>query len=94
MEIPAGIHNTTAKHVQVLMEIESVINSRPITYVSSDGLEEPLTPSHLLTGRRPMDFPDHLCREPETYESTPPCHLHLLSGQLLLLSGQLLVLFQ
>ena len=55
----------------VLTEIESVINSRPISYISSDDLEEPLTPSHLLTGRRLIDFPDHLCREPEEFESTP-----------------------
>ena len=43
--------------VTVLAEIESVINSRPLTYVSVDDVEEPLTPSHL---RRILDLPDHL----------------------------------
>ena len=32
-----------------------VINSRPLTFVSSDDLEEPLIPSHLLFSRRMMD---------------------------------------
>ena len=41
-------------------EVEMVINSRPISYVSSDDLEEPLTPSHLLAGRRILGLPDNL----------------------------------
>ena len=49
----------------VVIEIESVINSRPICYLYSDDIEEVLTPSHLLTGRRlisraivPTDVPE------------------------------------
>ena len=41
-------------------EIEAVINSRPLSYVSGDDLEEPLTPSHLLVGRRILNLPDHI----------------------------------
>ena len=41
-------------------EIEAVINSRPLSYVSAEDLEEPLTPSHLLVGRRILNLPDHL----------------------------------
>ena len=36
----------------ILTEIESTINSRPLTFVSSEELEEPLTPSHLICGKR------------------------------------------
>ena len=35
----------------VVVEVEAVLNSRPLTYVSTEDDEEPLTPSHLLTGR-------------------------------------------
>ena len=35
-----------------------VVNSRPITYILSDDLEEPLTPSHLLCGHRVLSLPD------------------------------------
>ena len=30
----------------IITEIEAVINSRPLTYVSAEDLDEPLTPSH------------------------------------------------
>ena len=36
----------------VLTEVEGVLNSGPLTYVYGDDIEEPLTPSHLMIGRR------------------------------------------
>ena len=36
----------------IIVEIEAVINSRPISYIHDDELLEPLTPSHLMYGRR------------------------------------------
>ena len=46
-------------------EVESIINSRPLSYVSSNDLEEPLTPSHLLIGRRVLSLPDNLSHNGE-----------------------------
>eukprot|EP00731_Ephydatia_muelleri_P028378 Em0020g22a len=38
--------------VTVLVEVEATLNSRPISYLSSEDIGEPLTPSHLLMGRQ------------------------------------------
>ena len=43
-----------------LTEIEAILNSRPISYISAGDTEEPLTPSHLLIGRRVLTVPDNL----------------------------------
>ena len=43
-----------------IVEIESIINSRPLSYVMSSDLEEPLTPSHLLIGRQVLNLSDNL----------------------------------
>ena len=42
----------------VLTEVECILNSRPLTYLYPDDLEEPLTPSHLISGRRLLSLPD------------------------------------
>ena len=36
----------------LLAKIGAVLNSRPLTYVYEDDVQQPLTPSHLFTGRR------------------------------------------
>ena len=43
-----------------LVEVESIVNSRPLTYVAVSDWEEPITPSHLLIGRRVLNLPDAL----------------------------------
>ena len=52
-----------------IVEIEAIINSRPLSYIYSDDLEQPLTPSHLLVGHRLLSLPDYLTSlEPEDDE--------------------------
>ena len=41
----------------LVVEVEGVLNSRPLTYVYSDETIEPLTPSHLLNGFRILSLP-------------------------------------
>ncbi len=52
----------------IVVEIEMTLNSRPLSYISSEDLEEPLTPSHLLCGHRVLSLPD-----PVRVEDTPDC---------------------
>ncbi len=44
----------------VLVEIEAIINSRPLTYIFDNPMEpSPLTPSHFLVGKRLTSLPHH-----------------------------------
>lgn len=43
-----------------ILEVEAILNSRPLSYTTSEDTEEPLTPSHLLIGRRLLSLPDDL----------------------------------
>ena len=56
-----------------IVEIEMVINSRPLSYISQEDLEEPLTPSHLMIGRRILSLPSNLhnSQEDNDTEATP-----------------------
>ena len=52
----------------IVVEIEAHHNDRPLTYVSSDiGDPEPITPSHLLHGRRIVTLP-HCTAEDEVHD--------------------------
>ena len=42
----------------MLTEVEAIIISRPLSYVSSKDLDEPLTPSHMLCGCCILSLPD------------------------------------
>ena len=50
-------HLTYDELLTSLTEVEMTLNSRPISYVSADDLEEALTPSHLLHGCRILSLP-------------------------------------
>jgi hypothetical protein len=50
-----SLRNTQVSYEEfetILIEIEAMINSRPLCYVYEDDMAEPLTPSHLIYGRR------------------------------------------
>ena len=53
-----GAQLTYEELLTVVAEVEMILNSRPISYVSTEDLQEPLTPSHLLTGRRLLSMPE------------------------------------
>ena len=40
----------------VIIETEGILNSRPLTYVHNELTETPLTPAHLVCGRRLLDL--------------------------------------
>lgn len=50
-----------------ILEVESILNSRPLSYTSSGDLEEP---SHLLVGRRLLSLPDDLTYDNPNFELT------------------------
>ena len=56
-----------------VIEVESVLNCRPISHFSTEDQDEPLTPIHLITGRRLMSQQDGLCyqRVDDDMEVTP-----------------------
>ena len=39
-------------------EVERILNSRPLTYLYPDDVEEPLTSSRLMSGRRLLSLPE------------------------------------
>ena len=49
----------------ILTEIEAILNSRPLTYTYVDDIEESLTPTHLVIGRRLLMLSNDRVREEE-----------------------------
>lgn len=63
-KIVGNAHFTHDELFTAVVEIEAIINARPLSYVSTEDMEEPLTPSHLLCGCRLLSLPEHFtyCR--------------------------------
>ena len=50
----------------IVVEVEALLNDRPINYISSDVQDpEPITPSHLLHGRRIVTLPHSTVQDDE-----------------------------
>lgn len=47
----------------VVTEAETILNCRPLSFLSSEDIEEPLTPSPLLCGRRLLSLPPRTVSE-------------------------------
>ena len=58
-------HLSQDKLTTMLAEIEAVLNSTLLAYVSADDEQEPITPSHLIVGRRILSLPDDLDQQCE-----------------------------
>ena len=55
------------------MEIESTLNSRPLTYEYDEAGEEMLMPAHLIFGRRIQSMPDPSASEESDEEESRSC---------------------
>ena len=69
-KIPGKALLTLEEIMTVLCDIEGVLNSRPITYIYTDGIGHALTPYHLVCGKRLSTLPacsaeDELIEYPE-----------------------------
>ena len=60
-----------------ITEVEMIINSRPLTYLSSDDVEAPLTPAHFLMGRQTLSVPDTLLYECDDDDDVTVTHEQL-----------------
>ena len=69
----------------VIIEIEAILNSRPLTYIDVEDIDEALTPSHLMHGKRLLTLPDadltleeeddrHVLTRREAYLIRTLCH--------------------
>ena len=68
----------------IVNEIEAVVNCRPLCYLYSDDIEQVLTPSHLITGKRLISvdrvLPDENFQENENNLNSRLKHLRTLIG--------------
>ena len=64
-----GARLTYEELLTVVVEVEMILNCRPLSYVSSEDPEEPITLSHLLCGGRLMSLPDGNTSDTPDYDT-------------------------
>jgi len=65
-----------------LTEVEMILNSRPLFYVSKEDIEQSLTPSHLMTGRSLLSLLDAVHYKTPWEDSDLQCLMRLsIRGQ-------------
>ena len=87
---------TYDKLLTAVIEVEGILNSQHLSYLSSDDMEEPLSPSHLhvLAGQRLLNLPDGFGHRAEEVENTPEAltrrmkHLNYASNQFWTFGGK------
>ena len=72
-----------------VIEVEMILNLRPIAYLSPDDLEEPLILSHLMVGRCLLNLPDNLCYERNDSDYSPQSTHEVLTWHMKYLSDTL-----
>ena len=68
--------------VTATTEVEMIVISRPLSYLSTEDIEEPLTPSHLITGQHLMSLQDG----PYNIDDTIEVNQNTLTKQMVYLS--------
>jgi len=64
-------HATLESLQTMIVEVEAILNNRPLTYVSPDaGDLEPITPSHILLGRPIVSLPHYDVQDDELTDPT------------------------
>ena len=55
----------------VVLDVEAILNSQPLTCLNLDDIVEPLTPSHLISGKRVLSFPIDRSIDRRSRKSSP-----------------------
>ena len=53
--------------VTATTEVEMIVYSQPLSYLLTEDIEEPLTPSHLITGQHFKTLQDSPCKRYRRY---------------------------
>jgi hypothetical protein len=60
----------TYEELLTVVQVEMTFNSRPLSFISSEYIEEPLTPSYLFCGHRILSLSDPMLKNEEDNHNT------------------------